>query len=732
MKQVLESLRSGTPEVADVPPTRCRPSGVLVWTVASFVSSGTERASLRLASRTLAGKALARPELARQFLARLKTAGPAAVMAAVRARLDQPLPLGYSSAGIVVEVGSGVDEFAVGDRVACAGSGYAGHAEVNWVPRNLCVNIPSQVDFESAASAALGAVALQGVRVAEARIGDRVVVVGLGVIGLLTAQILNAAGCVVCGSDPDAERVRLAQGLGIEAATSADGPWLESSMDAVILTAATSSRGPIELAGRLARDRGVVVVVGDVRVDIPREPYYAKELQVRYSRSYGPGRYDARYEEQGLDYPYGFVRWTEKRNLEAYLRLLADGKICVKPLVSHRFPIEEARHAYALLSGERPERSVGIVLTFPNHLTSIAHRTTEPPCRSSPTVVPQESLRAQRESPQHPAAAHGRGKPTLRLGWIGAGSFSQAVLLPALAKVEGVALSGVANRTGASALQVARRFGFCHYSADAEEILSDPEIDAVVIATRHDLHARLVVAALERGKHVFVEKPLGISEGELAAIERAYAASGRILAVGFNRRFSPFARECLDFFDDSPRPVSVLYRVNAGPLPAKHWLHAPEQGNGRLTGELCHFIDLIQFVLGSKAVEVYSRAVRPDGSESERDLHVTIRSEDGSLAEIHYLCSGPEGLGKERIEVFGRGRAAVCDDFRRWRFVARSSSRRRWLLRQDKGHQAELDGFVRAARGLQPWPVDFTSVRNTTLATFRIAQSSREGRPVAV
>jgi predicted dehydrogenase len=731
MKQILESLRRGSVEIADVPPMRCRPRGVLVQTVASFVSSGTERASLRLASRTLAGKALARPEIARQFLTRLKTTGPTAVMAAVRARLDQPLPLGYSSAGIVVEVGSGMDEFAAGDRVACAGTGYAGHAEVNWVPRNLCVNIPSQVDFESASSAALGAVALQSVRVAEARIAERVAVVGLGVIGLLTAQVLNAAGCVVWGSDPDAERVRLAQGLSIEAATSADSPWLESSMDAVILTAATSSRGPIELAGRLARDRGVVVVVGDVRVDIPREPYYAKELQVRYSRSYGPGRYDPRYEEQGLDYPYGFVRWTEKRNLEAYLRLLADGKVRVEPLISHRFPIEDAHHAYAILSGERPESSVGIVLTFPNHRTSIAHRATEPPRPSNPTVVPQESARAQHESPRDPAV-HRRGKQRVRLGWIGAGSFSQAVLLPVLAKLDGVELAGVANRTGASALQTARRSGFRRYSANAEEILSDSEIDAVVIATRHDLHARLVVAALERGKHVFVEKPLCISEGELAAIERAYESAGRILAVGFNRRFSPFARECLDFFNDAPRPISVLYRVNAGPLPAKHWLRAPEQGDGRLTGELCHFIDLIQFLLKSKAVEVYSRAVRPAGNGVEQDLHVTIRSEDGSLAEIHYLCSGPEKLGKERIEVFGRGRAAVCDDFRRWQFVTESRSRRRWLLAQDKGHQAELDGFVRAARGPQPWPLDFASIRNTTLATFRIAQSLREGRPVAV
>jgi predicted dehydrogenase len=327
---------------------------------------------------------------------------------------------------------------------------------------------------------------------------------------------------------------------------------------------------------------------------------------------------------------------------------------------------------------------------------------------------------------------HSPSNRTVRLGWIGAGSFSQAVLLPAITKVEGVELAGVANRTGASALQAARRFGFHYCSSDANRILDDPEIEAVVIATRHDLHARLVTAALDRGKHVFVEKPLCVSEDELVAIDRAHEAAGRILAVGFNRRCSPFALECLSFFEDAPGPLSVLCRVNAGPLPAKHWLREPEQGGGRLTGELCHFVDLVQFLSRSMAAEVCARAVRPAGSGVEQDIHVTTRSQDGSVAEIHYLCSGPEGLGKERIEIFGPGRAAVCDDFRSWRFVAGSRSRRRWLLRQDKGHQAELDCFIRAVRGLRPWPADFANVRNTTVATFRVAQSLREGRPVAV
>lgn len=713
---------------------RCRAAGVLVRTVASFVSSGTERASLRLGSRTLVGKALERPELARRLIWRLKTAGPAAVITTVRARFERPLPLGYSSAGIVVEVGSGADEFTAGDRVACAGTGYAAHAELNWVPKNLYVSIPPQVDFEREASAALGAVALQGVRVSEVRIGDRVAVVGLGIIGLLTAQVLKAAGCLVWGSDPDAERVRLAHELGIDAAsTSTDQPWLESSMDAVLLTAATSSRSPVQLAGRLARDRGIVVVVGEVRVDIPRETYYAKELQVRYSRSYGPGRYDPQYEERGLDYPYGFVRWTEKRNLEAYLRLLADGKVEVKPLITHRFPIENAQEAYSLLSRERPESSVGIVLTFSHRPGATADQSASSPRASSPLSRSADIAPAGRER-RHGPATHSIGDRAVRLGWIGAGSFSQSILLPAIAKIEGVELAAVANRTGASALHVARRFGFRRSSADAEEILNDPEIDAVVIATHHDLHAGLVIAALAHGKHVFVEKPLCISENELMEIERAYEGAGRILAVGFNRRFSQFARECHSFLEDIPGPLSIVYRVNAGPLRGGHWLREPEQG-GRATGEICHFVDLVQFLSRSKPIEVFAHATRPGGDQdvsAQPDLHVTVRSQEGSLAEIHYLCSGPEGLGKERIEIFGSGRAMICDDFRRWRFLADARSRRRWLLHQEKGHRTELECFIRAARGLGPWPADFAGVRSTMLATFRITESLREGGPLAV
>ena len=484
-------------------------------------------------SKTLVGKALERPDLVRQLFRRLKTSGIADVIATVRARLDTAVALGYSSAGVVLEVGEGAGEFAVGDRVACAGAGHAGHAEVNWIPKNLCVKIPPNVNFESAASVALGAIALQGVRVAEAKLGERVAVIGLGLIGQLVAQILRAAGCVVWGLDPDPDRVRLARELGVDFACQ-NREWEQSpysalcqrgeGADAVILTASTRSAEPIQLAGELARDRGVVVVVGDVRADIPRGPYYKKELQVRYSRSYGPGRYDPEYEERGADYPYGFVRWTEKRNMEAFLELVAQQKVRVEPLLTHRFSIDEALEAYKLLSGERKERYVGILLTYP-HTAPLSSRVAlqEPSPRAGPTRVARE---------------------TVGVGWIGAGSFSRAKLLPSLRKIPGVEYEGLANATGTSARRVAKSFGFRYCSTDPNEILNDPAVHAVFIGTRHHLHAPLVIAALEHGKHVFVEKPLCVNEAELNQIAEAFGSSGRILSVGFNRRFSPFAREC--------------------------------------------------------------------------------------------------------------------------------------------------------------------------------------------
>jgi len=721
MKQLLQDLRSHEVVVEEVPPPSCLPDGVLVKSAASLISSGTERATISLGGRSLLGKAFERPDLVRQVFRRLKTAGVTDVIATVRSRLDSSIALGYSSAGVVLEVGAGINEFVVGDLVACAGAGYASHAEVNWIPKNLCVKIPPNVSCESAASVALGAIALHGVRVAEAKLGERVAVIGLGLVGQLVAQILHAAGCVVWGLDTDPDRVRLARELGADYACEnrdwEQSPWSALGQhghgaDAVILTAATRSAEPIELAGRLARDRGIVALVGDVRTDIPRELYYKKELQLRYSRSYGPGRYDPEYEECGRDYPHAFVRWTEKRNMEAFLELVAQQKVRVEPLLTHRFNISGASEAYRLLSGERKEKYVGILLTYAD---------ASPPGKR---VLFRQDLQ-RRSGPRGTCE-------TVGAGWIGAGSFSRAKLIPALQKISGVRFVGLASATGISAQRAARNFGFGYCCTDANEILDDPAINAVFIGTRHHLHASLVIGALNRGKHVFVEKPLCVNEAELNQIAEAYARSGRILAVGFNRRYSPFASDCTDLFKGRIGSLSMLYRVNAGRLPSGHWVHHPTQGHGRVIGEICHFVDLMGFLSSSLPVEVQAWPVDHLDANPEDNIHVHIRFADGSRGEILYLSSASASVSKERIEVFGQGRTAICEAFRTCHFYRGNQHRRERSFFHKKGHREELRAFVAAVKHGVESPIPFHSLYASTLATFRIRESLQCGRALPV
>ena len=536
-------------------------------------------------------------------------------------------------------------------------------------------------------------------------------VLGLGLVGLVTSQILQAAGCTVWGVDPDPDRVARARELGVAFATSnsefiSEGelPRAEGA-DAVIITAATKSNQPIGLAGQIARDRGVVVVVGDVRVDVPREHYYKKELQLRYSRSYGPGRHDPSYEEKGIDYPQGYVRWTEKRNMQAFLELVAAGKIDLNRLVTHRFEIAQAPEAYKLLTGKQPANYLAMLIEY-----------------SRPGV---SSRRLELHYPDRTLTGPKSGK--IRIGWIGAGSFSRAKLLPALRKLDNLEMIGLANATGLSASRIGKSFGFQYCTTDAAEVLHDPNIDAVFIGTRHHLHASMVVAAIESSKHVFVEKPLCVNEQELEAISRCYARSDRILCAGFNRRFSPFARQCRDFFRAGSGPLSLLYRVNAGRLPEGHWVQDPEQGHGRVIGEVCHFVDLFAFL--SEALPTRVEAWAMDESTDESNIHIQVSLADGSKGEILYLACGDASVPKERLEVFGRGRTAICDDFRKAAFHHSSQCHTQSLFRQDKGHAEEMRCFVEAIAGKAPPPIPFESLWATTLATFRIRESLLSGGP---
>ena len=722
MRQVAQDPRSGRVTVEEVPEPVLRPGGLLVRTGASVVSAGTERSMLAFAEKSLLGKASERPDLVRQVWTKLRQEGLAQTYAAVMGRLDRAIPLGYSSAGTVLAVGAGASPFSVGDTVACAGAGYAAHAEVAFVPGNLCARVPahgdgSPVPLEEAAFATLGAVALQGVRLAVPTLGERIVVVGLGVVGQLAVQLLRAHGCAVLGVDRDAARVTLAQALGAEAGVvpGRDVPVAEilaftrgRGADAVLIAAATASNEPVQLAGEISRRKGRVVVVGSVRMDVPRRTYYERELSLTVSCSYGPGRYDPAYEEGGQDYPVAYVRWTEQRNIEAFLDLLAAGRLEVRPLITHQVPVADAERAYRLLGPDPPEPSLGIVLTYP---------------APAAAPVPPKALTMRR-----PAA---RVADTIGVGVVGAGIFARSVVLPALRENAGVHLRSVVAASGLTASRSARRFGFERATTDVGDVLEDPAVQAVFVLTPHRLHAPLATAALKAGRHVFVEKPLCVTEEELrelVALYRSLAAgpAAPILTVGFNRRFSPLATR-LRAETAGVRPLVLAYRVKAGSLPTGHWLGAPEEG-GRIVGEACHFIDLATFLVGALPVRVFAAA--PAGSAEPAVLVVHLA--DGSVLTLTYVASAARGLPKERLEVFGGGRAWVLDDWRVLRTFSEGRARRVRRFTPAKGHREEFAAFVSAARGGGPEPIPFEHLASTTQATFSALESFRRGVPVDV
>ena len=716
MKQVLQNRKTGRPFVGEVPVPALQRGRVLVRTVASLISAGTERMAVEMVSKGLVSEARQRPDLVKAVVAKVKSEGLLNTFASVRDKMAASTTLGYSAAGLVIEVGEDVTGFQIGDRVACAGVGFASHAEVLSVPQNLCVHLPESVSFDAGAFGTLGAIALQGVRLAQPTLGESIVVIGLGLIGQLTVQLLKANGCQVFGLDLDPERVKLALELGADAASVSTEEtakvverWTRGrGADAVLITAATDSNQPVELAAQISRMKGRVVIVGMTGLDIPRQPFYMRELSLIISMSYGPGRYDANYEERGHDYPLPYVRWTEKRNIEAFLELMGSGKVDVKKLTSHRFSIDDAERAYQLISGTSSEPYLGVVLNYdPN-----SEVTRKVSLKSSPVAVTDKKI---------------------TVGVIGAGGYVPAMLLPHF-KSMGVRFKSIATASGVSAHDVGKRFGFEYAVSSADEVLNDPDINLLVVGTRHDTHAELASEALRRNKHVLVEKPLALNDEQLDDLIKVANGSSGYLMVGFNRRFSPIARQAKEFFKSRNTPLSIMYRVNAGRLPKGHWLHDERQGGGRIVGEGCHFVDLMTFLTGALPVSVFAEAI---SSKQDKELDVdsvfiTLKFSDGSNGSIGYLSEGDKALAKERVEIFGAGRSFVLDDFKSASSFKDGRENQITLKVQDKGQLDQVKAICESVSSGGTPPIRLEELVSTTRATFRVLDSLREHLPMEV
>ena len=714
MKQVLQNMKTGKTTVEEISIPAPRPGMALVKTAASLISAGTERMVVEFAEKSLVGKARSRPDLVKQVLDKARREGLLITVAAAFNRLDQPMALGYSSAGTIVALGEGLTGFKIGQRVACAGGGYAVHAEYALVPHNLLAPLPDSVDFESAAFTTLGAIALHGFRLAEPQVGECVTVIGLGLLGLLTLQIADAAGCRVLGVDINPARVALATRFGAEACLcdqavdSAQAFTANRGADVVLICADTSSADPVELAGVIARDRARIVATGAVGLTVPRKIYYEKELSFVNSRSYGPGRYDTAYEEGGHDYPLGYVRWTEGRNLEAVVGLLESGKLKVESLITHRFPIEKAPDAYEIITGKRKEPFLGMLLTY------------------------SEKVEVKSEKVQF-SVSNGQSS-VVRLGVLGAGLFANATLLPVIKRNKDVELVGIASSGGLHAQHSARKFGFAYATSSDDEIINDPNINTIAILTRHDTHAELVVKTLQAGKHVFVEKPLAISSIQLSVIsDQLLITDNCLLMTGFNRRFAPLAQLLHSSLFTRHEPLYMHYRINAGYIPLNHWTQDPAQGGGRVIGEGCHFVDFITFLVGQVPLSVSAHALPDNGKYREDNVSMTFTFPDGSVGVVDYLANGHKAFPKERVEVYCGGRVAVLEDFRSLEMV--QDGRRKVVksaLKQDKGHAGEWQAFVKAIReGGQP-PIPYEHLIGVTKATFAAVESLRAQGPVTL
>ncbi len=715
MKQVLQNRR-GLVIVRDVPEPQLAKGAVLVRNMFSAISSGTERSAVSQAQKSLVARARERPDVVREVARRVRTEGIRSTRAAVERKLGEEVPLGYSSAGEVVRVGSAVRGLAPGDRVACAGAGFANHAELVAVPSNLCARVPAGVLLEHASLTTIAAIALHGIRLTGAALGDRVAVIGCGLVGQIACRLLHATGAEVYAVDLDESAVQAARAGGSDHGFATDDRPVEriretapDGVDAVLVTAAAGSNEPLLLGAEIVRDRGTLVLVGDVPIEFPRAPLYRKELSFRVSRSYGPGRYDPEYEERGLDYPIAYVRWTQQRNMECVLDLQARRLLDFSPLIAGVVPVDDAEHAYSRLAAGSSERPRGaLLLAYPD-----AEQASEE-ARSAP--APRRRSSASEDAP--------------RIGLIGPGDFARSVLIPAFVEA-GARLELVGGGSGPSAAAATRDLGFARVAGNELEVIEDPAVDAVVIATRHGSHAELAVQALEQGKHVFCEKPLALDEDELRRALKAARQSEAILLVGFNRRFSPLLRELRSFVGSGP--LLAGYRVSAGRIPPEAWVHDLEQGGGRLIGEACHFLDSLVFLAGAGVRRVAAAAV-DDSSvplQARDNVVVNVSLADGSAGTITYVAAGSAAVSKERLEVFAGGRTAILDDFRSLDLYGETGRRTHEERQQEKGHREEVRSFIEGMHTGIP-PVALDEIANVSLAALAVVESLRAGATVSV
>lgn len=710
MKQILQSLENGQTEVAEVPAPLVRSGHVLIQTRASIVSVGTERMLVEFGKANLLQKARSQPERVRQVIDKVRTDGLGPTLTAVRSKLSQPIALGYSSAGVVIGVGSGVEGFAVGDRVVSNGP----HAEIVSVPVNLCARIPEStvpVAFEHAAFSVIASIGLQGIRLAQPTLGERFVVTGLGLIGLLTVQLLRANGCEVLGIDIDASRLELARSFGARTVNLGAGEDpLEAArafsegrgVDGVLITASTKSSEPVHQAAQMCRKRARIVLVGVTGLELSRADFYEKELSFQVSCSYGPGRYDPGYEDKGQDYPFGFVRWTEQRNFQAVLSLIAQGTLKLEPIITHRFPLDRAEEAYGLVSGGG--KALGVVLEYPD--SSSQTRTV--------TLTPSSATSSQASRPV--------------VGVIGAGNYTAQVFMPAL-KQTGADLSMIASNGGVSAVHLGRKFGFARATTDAGSIIRDGRVNIVVVTTRHDSHARYACEALQAGKHVFIEKPIAIRRDELQELEQVYQdlrSRGRapLVGIGFNRRFAPQIVKMKPLLDGVRDAKALVMTVNAGFIPANHWTQDPRVGGGRIIGEACHFVDLLRFLVGHPISRVSAICAEgPQGTIPDR-VTISLGFTDGSIGTVHYLANGHKSFPKERLEVFAAGRILQLDNFRRLTGFGWPGFRAMNLSNQDKGHAANIAAFIKAVADGTPAPIPFEEITEVARACFDAVESA--------